>query len=80
MGGRLAARLKEIKKDLEGELKIVEQDIKDFTKPLSETNYDIDERLTGRLSTENLIKNSQKRIELEFEIAEIDQYLNQGKW
>jgi hypothetical protein len=66
-------------KRIKEDLKKINQDIEDFDKPLAipsvlnmtEREAYFAERMTGRLSTDNLTKNYQKKLKLENELQDI---------
>jgi len=79
MGEYIIKALEKIREELFGDLKVIQKDIDDYTKPLSDTNYDIDERLTGRLSTKSLQNNYKRKLQIENELQEIEEYFYYNK-
>jgi hypothetical protein len=57
------------------DLEIVKKDIKDFSSP----KFPIEERIRGRLSAENLTKNYRKKLDLEEELQQIEEYFYYNK-
>lgn len=69
-------------KRIKEDLKKINQDIEDFDKPvpipsvldMSKREAYFAERMTGRLSTDNLTKNYHKKLELENQLQEIENF------
>ena len=79
--------IKKAEKEIHKELKKIEKDIDDFSKPtpipsvtnIQERENYFRERISGRLSTDKLRKNYDRRGELEKQLTEIANYKWQHK-
>lgn len=60
-------------KKIELELEIIYKDIDDFLTPITMEN--LQEKIDGRLSSENLIKNRERQLELENENADLKNFI-----
>jgi len=64
--------LEETEKRINDELKRINKDIKDFTNPVNSDN--LKEKIDGRLSTDNLRKNYEKKSELEHQSSSLIEF------
>jgi len=68
----IAELIEEAEKRINIELQKVQTDIDDFNNPITSDN--LKEKIDGRLSTENLTKNYEKKLDLEKQLSKITEF------